>query len=704
MFDKTNSLKYVLTFIKNKSKNYKIMKKVTLCIFAWCTMLTLNSQSYSTDFEEYVNGDFIGELDDNWDPIVVDAETSDVPISDSIALSGNNSLYFSRPNTADFSDPLNPEFTLGEHIYLYCDDTYTEGKMTASFSMYVEEGTGGSFHLSAGNSYTEEDIAVLANFFYTGEIVFNAPDSQVSANFPFNEWFSISVEIDFDLNKWDLYINETFVFTHSSTINAFSMIKFSSDSPTWIGGNEKTGFFVDDVSYVYTPFSPNLLDIGILSYNNGLGSAYGLVGGEKSSNIVFRNIGMTTVSSFDVEWAYGNQSGSESFNGLSLPTYDVYEFQLPEPIVLEKGVKEFTLSIVNLNGGEDEDISNNTVTKDFEAVTPYPGKIVVLEEATGTWCAWCPRGLVYMEYMHEQYDGLVGGIAVHIEDPMATLDYSLFYLQNLGDFLPSFTSDRTDAQDVLEMEQEFIRRIEQPIAATIDLTGKYDGNQINLSATINAIDQLQGYRFAIAIVEDEVTGSGAGWAQNNNYAGGGEGPMGGYENLPNPVPASDIVYQEVARAILGGPEGNPLDPVASGSSITVDYTYTVLEGQNIENIRAIAMLIEPGLDRIINNAALLDLSDVVSSNEDVQTQESILAVYPNPAQNIVNVNLQLKEQSTIKIMVRDLVGKSLFYKDYGQQYGDLVYPINVQNLPNGLYLVEIIVDDKVYSEKMMVLN
>ena len=53
------------------------------------------------------------------------------------------------------------------------------------------------------------------------------------------------------------------------------------------------------------------------------------------------------------------------------------------------------------------------------------------------------------------------------------------------------------------------------------------------------------------VVEDGVRGTGSGYNQVNAYSGGANGPMGNYHNLPNPVPAAQMVYDHVARAILG---------------------------------------------------------------------------------------------------------------------------------------------------------
>lgn len=50
-------------------------------------------------------------------------------------------------------------------------------------------------------------------------------------------------------------------------------------------------------------------------------------------------------------------------------------------------------------------------------------KRVLIEEGTGTWCNWCPRGTVYGEQMIYDYDVIF--IAIHMGDVMeSTPDYA----------------------------------------------------------------------------------------------------------------------------------------------------------------------------------------------------------------------------------------------------------------------------------------
>jgi thiol-disulfide isomerase/thioredoxin len=61
-----------------------------------------------------------------------------------------------------------------------------------------------------------------------------------------------------------------------------------------------------------------------------------------------------------------------------------------------------------------------------------------MEEYTGTWCGWCPRGIVGLQLVNETYGDRVQTIAVHYDDPMET---SVYYSLLPGSF-PNATVNR----------------------------------------------------------------------------------------------------------------------------------------------------------------------------------------------------------------------------------------------------------------------
>ena len=102
------------------------------------------------------------------------------------------------------------------------------------------------------------------------------------------------------------------------------------------------------------------------------------------------------------------------------------------------------------------------------------------------------------------------------------------------------------------------------------------------------------------MVEDGVTGTSntvnqlLDYDQTNYYANNANGAMGGFESLPDPVPASQIVYNFVARAILGGfygAENSVPDALNAGEDFEFTFTYQVPTAFDATKMKAIVFIL-----------------------------------------------------------------------------------------------------------------
>lgn len=187
---------------------------------------------------------------------------------------------------------------------------------------------------------------------------------------------------------------------------------------------------------------------------------------------------------------------------------------------------------------------------------------IVIEEWTGTWCGFCPRGIWGMDYMKENYPDDFIGIAVHSSngssqlDPMNLSSYinSLSSLGYLSGF-PGSVIDRmvpvnpgpeefAAAVQILGGERGFgdiaiEAKYVDAAEKTLEITGQ--AKIIYDAADVNTLLASSKYRVAFVITENSVAGR-----QANYYAGGGYGDCGGWESLPQYV---DWEFDDVARKI-----------------------------------------------------------------------------------------------------------------------------------------------------------
>lgn len=335
-----------------------------------------------------------------------------------------------------------------------------------------------------------------------------------------------------------------------------------------------------------------------------------------------------------------------------------------------------------------------------------PEKFVVLEEKTGTWCGWCPYGTVAFYDLEESEPNFIG-IAIHNSDPMANSYYDS-QSASLPDFggYPYACADRVLGDHAFYAGDGFDARKGLTPVASVDVVGIISGDELEITVSATFSEAVDGdWRLAAVVTEDHVTGTGSGWGQANYFAGGS--PFSGagrdWHTSPNPVPASEMEYNHVARVIAenqyGGASGSLPATITSGS--THSYTYTVAVGGtwDVSNLHVVGMLMSPSGE--IDNAGKSTVG-VASIGEEKVSNFSISA-YPNPASDFINLNVELKEASSVTIEVVNMLGAVV--STLGTQNlasGTYYNELDLADLTDGVYFIKTTVNDAVEMTKIVV--
>lgn len=238
-------------------------------------------------------------------------------------------------------------------------------------------------------------------------------------------------------------------------------------------------------------------------------------------------------------------------------------------------------------------------------------KNVLLEEATGTWCQYCPAGNYYIDSLHGVYDNIIA-IAVHSNDVMENAEY---FASTALISAPSANIGRRFQGKSYEEWFSFVQQeMNLPAKAIISIDNQFNETTRELVTTVSvtALENISGnYRISAIVYEDAVTGPAPQYNQANIYSGGYL-PMGGYESLPNPIPATRIAYDHVGREVLGGYSGETGMPstLMSGETYSHSFLYTVPEGYNHNYIRVAGLLLaEDGTVDNVERSAYLNGSE-----------------------------------------------------------------------------------------------
>jgi thiol-disulfide isomerase/thioredoxin len=419
------------------------------------------------------------------------------------------------------------------------------------------------------------------------------------------------------------------------------------------------------------------------------------------------NNGASTITTLEVSWSDGTADNIEIFNVNIAPGASETISHTSAVNYSAVNEKDISVTIVNVNGTVDGDVTNNAFNTKINTLSQSGTKKVFIEEATGTWCPWCPRGAVGLDYMYSTYPASVVAVAVHNSDPMEVPEYD----NGISSFIAGYPSGAVDRlianvdPGIASLENVYNQRINElvPLSLSADATQSGDELTITVNATFFSNFSSAGtdFRFGAIITENGVTGTGSGYNQANNYAGGGNGPMGGYENLPNPVPASQMVYDHVGRALLGGFNGEAGSVPASvvdGQTVSHTFTYTIPSTSDINNMNIVPVLLSQTAAGVIG-VSEISVSQALSV-EEVSGIDSI-KIYPNPAKDNINIAFEASN-GDYNISVTDMLGRTVLTKSFEGLFGNQTLQLPVSDLNSGYYLITIKDGQSSYSSKFIV--
>ncbi|MBQ8226868.1 MAG: Omp28-related outer membrane protein [Bacteroidaceae bacterium] len=362
--------------------------------------------------------------------------------------------------------------------------------------------------------------------------------------------------------------------------------------------------------YLVTEGDAGLKDNGIEI--NGVSHNRVFMGEKADFTTTFVNYGCTPIKSAQFECRLGENTS-------------VYEHNQPVPflgsgsfetkISTDETAVRLPLSVTlkSLNGEvpaeEIKEVGSITTVDPKQS----PERTVVMEEYTGTWCGWCPRGLVAIDVLSEEYGDKFIPIAIHSGDNMEDASFGGVAGNFSTGSFPSSTINRVITCDPyygtaggdMGVDNDVNKIFGRPTEATFsidDLSISEDLTKINIttSATFNITCAETPYAVSYVLTEDGLTA-----AQTNYFA------VYSSEYASNPYLGHltklgqyyKATFDHVGRAVYGtyGVEGSLSGTVTPGETKTHSYEITVPENiKNIHNVHIVAMLVDTYTGEIIN--------------------------------------------------------------------------------------------------------
>ena len=239
----------------------------------------------------------------------------------------------------------------------------------------------------------------------------------------------------------------------------------------------------------------------------------------------------------------------------------------------------------------------------------------LIEEYTGLWCQWCPRGHVAMEMIEEQYGDDQVSISYHVNDAMAVTQ--TFIVNVMG--VPVGTVDRgplidpyygeTEREDfAISRNIEAAMALETPVG--IQVGAELIGSKVNVRTTVTAAEDIDNANYQIGYVLTCSGLSNSSWRQMNEYSSyRGKDTFKGTPLEPlteESVYIRGMVYNNVAVDVSGmrGVNGSLPASLTAGETYQHNYSFNNIDRnaliQDPNRLEVAAFVINKSTGRIVN--------------------------------------------------------------------------------------------------------
>lgn len=325
------------------------------------------------------------------------------------------------------------------------------------------------------------------------------------------------------------------------------------------------------------------------------------------------------VTSLSVSCEIAGRTLTADYDGLSLHEGESFSFTLPDEIEADYGETVSYTVNATVNGVVFDPIDCTTMVLAF-----LPERRVVIEEVTGMWCQYCPKGIVAFDILQDKYPDKFIGIAVHMmaeADPLALDHYANSEtfpggapsgwidrkVYSVDPVVPVFENgQRTYTTLMGGFESLLLERLEDQPLADVELSAALEENGLSVDAEIRFPVDIKDsdIRLAVVLTEDHVWQKG--YYQANVFSGSSE-TLAGFENRPQRI-TDDMEFNHVARAIYDdyhGIAGSLPSRIEAGERYSFSRCFkapeTILDW---DNVKVIGMVIDNATGEILNASSV----------------------------------------------------------------------------------------------------
>jgi hypothetical protein len=334
------------------------------------------------------------------------------------------------------------------------------------------------------------------------------------------------------------------------------------------------------------------------------------------------------------------------------------------------GVYHFKFWASNINGGVDQNHSNDTLFRTIEVSTAFTPKLRLFEEFTSSTCLVCKDANITLKGVLDKYPGEYALIKYPMNypdagDPYYTAEAGTRRTYYSVDSLPDMYVNGTIVVDPLYIDTLQFTNLWDKSFMMFNPTHTITGNNVSVSASILPFENFTQGTLVVrfAIVEKTTTG---------NVGSNGE-----------------TIFYNTFKKFLPDANGVNLGQLQQAVFKTVARNYTFPAGNTIENWNNLAIIVFVQ-DDATKEVYQASYSQLLSSVDDQKKDPTILQLAPNPANQHTTLQFLAEEAGEITVEILSVSGKLMKSDRYVvTQRGVYQHQFDLAGYASGMYVLRL---------------
>lgn len=385
------------------------------------------------------------------------------------------------------------------------------------------------------------------------------------------------------------------------------------------------------------------------------------------------NTGNEAINRFSYSYKGENYSGEGEYiarEPLQPSLTDSYVVNLPFDAIDELGKMDLHIDITTADGKKNGATKSST-TLPLECRRLVPVKRTVLEEATGTWCTACTRGIAAIDELHRLYGDRFIAMAYHSgDDPMRTDSDIPFFVPHFpsavldrGDVIDPYFGDDASQTNHFRIEPMVRQTLDTPAVASVNVESEWadaDQNTIKAKVTLEYVQPLGGKTnsVSIAVLANGLTGEEPFWWQHNTF-GHGEGKAPGIlewlSDAGNPI--KNMTFDHVVVYSYEADNKAVPSNLEAFTPTTLDFT--------IDLSKAVSVYKETKGEPVIQNKEKIDIVALLLDEKGRVLNANLAPIGTDSKANEANGVVAPEAGEIIGVEYYDLTGRKLHNPERG---------------------------------------